>query len=202
MRNLKLTFAAMACAAFFSLTGCQKDQVDPLEEAVVIDESQFQITEVNGYANPTVTNASESTSFNAHCTDKRDETKTLVYILRRLNLSERQVHAIKGFVAQHEACVKHHRAKVMQHHEEMLKRANAHREELIAAYKAGKISKPELEAKLKALHEKLKEEMQKHQDKQLHIRIMHHCRSELFSKIESVLNKEQLAKWMRWKSTL
>ena len=203
MRNLKLTFAALACAAFITLTGCQKDEVDPMaEESIQLNEADFQITNVDGYENPTITGASENTAFDAQCHDKKDETKTLIYILRRLNLNERQQHAIKNFVAQHEACVKHHRSKIQQHHEEMLKRANAVREELVAAYKAGKISKPELEAKLKALHENLRAEMQKHHEKQLHIRIMHHCRAELFAKIESVLRPEQLAKWMHWKKHL
>ncbi|MDX5419585.1 MAG: hypothetical protein LPK09_10245 [Hymenobacteraceae bacterium] len=203
MRNLKLTFAALACAVFFTLTGCQKDDVDPIaEESIQLSETDFQITDVNGYENPAITGATENTTFNAQSHDQKDETKTLIYILRRLNLNERQQHAIKSFVVQHEECVRHHRSKIQQHHEEMLKRANAVREELVAAYKAGKISKPELEAKLKTLQEKLREEMQKHHDKQLHIRIMRQCRSQLFARIESVLGPEQLAKWKRWKMHL
>jgi hypothetical protein len=54
--------------------------------------------------------------------------------------------------------------------------------------------------RLEALRSTVKAEMQKHEEKQAHMRNMRKCREELNSKIESVLNAEQLQKWNRWKA--
>ena len=194
----------MACAALITLSGCQKDEVGPeMEEAVLaFDDQKFQITDVNEMENPVITDASESTAFSATHTDTRPETHKLTYILKRLNLNERQKAAVQKFVAQHEECVAEHRSRVQQYHEELLKKANAIREEHISAYKAGSISKQELERRLSVLRERLKEEIKKHHDRQVHLQNMRRCRANLFAKIESILGPEQLAKWTHWKKHL
>ena len=200
MKNFKLSCSAVALAVLITFTGCQKEDVDPdLKEAVVgTDGQELQITEVQGLGNPVITEATESTVFGV-ATDTRLPSERLIYILKRLNLDERQRTAVKTFVEEHEACVAEHHSKVQQIHEEVLQKANAIRKERISTYRAGKITKQELDQRLHTLHERLKEEIQKHQDRQIPLQIMHTCRAELFSKIESVLGTEQLAKWMQWK---
>lgn len=141
---------------------------------------------------------------NGKC-DRKQEMKQnprgLPFILKQLNLNERQKTAIKGFVAQHCDCVSEHHQKVHAIHHEMVKKANARRNELMAAYKAGRISKTDLHQKLEELRGRVKAEMQNHADKHKQMRIMRGCREELNSRIESVLNAEQLQKWNRWKAS-
>jgi hypothetical protein len=200
MKNFRLTFAALACAAFITLTGCQQDDVAPDAEMTLSeDDKSLQITEVEEIANPQISTASETSAFSTSSPDTRDQSRRLLYILRQLNLSERQVAAVKVFIAQHEECVVQHRSKIQQYHEELLIRANAVREEYIKEYREGKITKQELDAKLVTLRTKLREEMEKHHDKQLQVDMMHRCRAALFAKIESILGPEQLAKWTHWK---
>lgn len=203
MKKFKLTFAALACAAFMSLTGCQQDEVAPAAEMTLSeDDKSLQITDVEEIANPQISTASETSAFSTSNPDTRDHSRRLLYILRQLNLSERQVAAVKVFIAQHEECIVQHRAKIQQYHDELLNRANAVREEYMKQYRAGKITKQELDAKLLSLRAKLREEMEKHHDKQVQVEMMHRCRAALFAKIESILGPEQLAKWNHWKSNL
>jgi uncharacterized lipoprotein YehR (DUF1307 family) len=200
MKNFRLTFAALACAAFITLTGCQKDDVTPTEEMTLSEaDKSLQITEVEDMTNPQITTATETIAFSTSSTETRQNSSRLLYILRQLNLSNRQVAAVKGFIVQHEECVLQHRLKIQQYHEELLKRANAIREEYIQEYKAGTITKQELEARLLTLRTRLREEIQKHQDKQVQLEMMRRCRAALFTKIESILGAEQLAKWTQWK---
>lgn len=204
MRNLRLSVTAVVCAALVMLTGCQDENVNPdLDEAVIsIDEGKFQITDLNGLENPTITGATEIVAFSTGSTGSQRESHKLAYILRKLNLNERQRKAVRKYVEEHEACVAEHHRSIRQLHEELLKRANAAREDYIKAYRAGKISKQDLDLKLKELHEKLKQEIKEHKQRQLHLQVMRRCRAELFAKIESVLNREQLAKWTEWKRHL
>ncbi|WP_242917438.1 hypothetical protein [Pontibacter liquoris] len=201
---MKLTCSAVAFAALIAFSGCQKEDVNPeREEAVLaVDEQGGAITDVNGLENPIITGASESTAFGVNTTDTRPESYRLTYILKRLNLNEGQRTAVRRFVEAYEVCVAEHRSKVQQYHEELLKRANAIREEHISAYRAGAITKQELDQRLANLHKKLEEEIKKHPGRQMHVRIMHRCRMELFSKVESVLGPEQLKRWEQWKSRL
>jgi hypothetical protein len=131
---------------------------------------------------------------------KKQNPRGLPFILKQLNLSASQKESIKGYLAQHCDCVYEHHQKVFEIHHDLMKRANKRRMELLAAYKDGKITKEQLRKQLDELRNKVKSELQNHEVKQMHIRIMRQCREELGRKIESVLNADQLTKWNRWKS--
>lgn len=132
---------------------------------------------------------------------KKQNPHGLPFILKQLNLSASQKESIKGFLSQHCDCVSEHHQKVFEIHHDLMKRANERRLELIAAYKNGKITKDQLKNQLNELRNKVISELQNHEVKKMHMRIMRGCREELAKNIESILNADQLKTWKRWKAS-
>ena len=190
-------------AALLTLTACQKEEtIDPTQEVEFAD-AEFQLEDLDALENATVTHGSETAAFGMSHTDAaHNDRHSLSFILPKLNLNDRQKMAIRGFVKEHSSCMAVHHSRIQALHQELLKRANAIREEYVKAYKAGKISQRELEQKLAALREKVREEISKHEQRQLHLRALRKCRMELMTKIESVLDREQRQLWNRWKLSL
>lgn len=203
MKKLRLNWGLFAFAALLTLASCQKEEtIDPALDAEFTD-AELQLEDLDALENTDVTHGSETAAFGmSHTAAAHDERHSLSFILPKLNLSERQKLAIRGFLKNHEACIAEHHGKIQQLHQELLKRANAIREDYIKAYRAGKISQRELEQKLAALREKVREEISKHEQRQLHLRVLRKCRMELITKIESVLDREQRQLWNRWKLSL
>ncbi len=206
MKSFKLTWGALAISACLIFSGCQKDDAvtpdtDVLDAA--FSSADFQLEDLNALEKVSITGATETTAFGMGHTDASTETRhPLAHILERMNLDERQKLAVRGFVQEHNSCIKEHHAKIQELHKQLLSKANAIREEYIRAYNAGRISKAELEQKLHTLRERMQEELNKDEVKQMHMRILRKCRQDLFSKIASVLNSEQLRMWNHWKENL
>ncbi|GAB3195864.1 Spy/CpxP family protein refolding chaperone [Pontibacter aydingkolensis] len=206
MRNQKLTFGVLAMSVLLTFSACQKDNaIKPVvEEAALEFESEvYQLPDIDDLENPVVTGDTETTLFSTQTSNNTvSPERRLSYILKQLRLDENQRRAVRAYVEQHAVCIEEHRSKVQEMHQQLLRKANAAREDYIMAYKAGRITKPELDEKLKALQGKLREEIQKLEQKQFHIRIMRKCRAELFTNIASVLNPEQKHKFRRWVQSL
>jgi uncharacterized lipoprotein YajG len=209
MKNRILTRAAMVFAASFFFFSCQKEDLS-LSDRPSGDNrigAEFHIVDLEDLENPNITEASETKEFKIHHADQevadhqKPAHRSLVFILRQLDLNERQKQAIRGFVSQNQACVAEHRQKVREVHQELMEKANGKRAEYMQAYQSGRISRADLAHKLQSLNARIKEELKNQESKERLIRIMHRCRAELFSNIESVLNREQLQKWNRWKNS-
>ncbi|GGK81930.1 hypothetical protein GCM10011405_32110 [Rufibacter glacialis] len=165
--------------------------------------ADYQLVDLTELEAPEVSLGSEATAFT--CTPRetsKEKMETLKRALQHLGLDENQKTAVKGFVQQHNACIAPSIDRIHSLHHDLLRKANAAREEYIIAYKAGKITKPQLEENLAKLRASLKAELEKHEVKQRQMRLVRKCRQELLQKIEAVLNQNQLLKWNNWKSRL
>ncbi|WP_125185370.1 hypothetical protein [Botryobacter ruber] len=200
MKHIKLSFGMLAVSALLTFSACQKeDAVMPDTATMELAASEFQLEDLESLENPVITAATETQDFRIRETDRKtDAAHSLGSILKHLNLDEAQRTAIKGFMEQQTACVAEHKAKIQERHRELMQRANATREELVKAYKAGRITKAELEERLASLHERLKTQLHSDEAKQVRVRMLHKCRAELLANIRSVLTREQLQKWHRW----
>lgn len=203
MRNIRLICGILAFSVFSTFTSCQKDDAfAPDKDATEFAKAEYQLTDLKVLEKPEVTIASEAQTFGVHDDKKCQDTHSLDFILRNLSLNETQRKAVKEFVKGHASCVSEHQSKVKERHQELVKHANAGREEYVKAYKAGKITKAQLEEKLTAMREKLKGQLQNDEHKQMRLRILQKCRTDLMAKIASVLNREQLQKFNRWRENL
>jgi hypothetical protein len=202
MKTMRHTFGGLALAVSLLFTGCQKEDAQAPAD-LEFASAEFQLPDLADLETPEVTMGTETAEFK--CTPReasKEKMELLKRALKNLNLDENQRTAVKGFVQQHHACIAEHMTKIKELHTTLLARANAAREDYVKAYKAGRITKAQLEEKLTQLRASLREEMTKHDVKQTHMRILRRCRQELLQKIESVLNPTQLQKWNNWKSQL
>lgn len=122
----------------------------------------------------------------------------LPFILKELNLTERQQAAVKGFMKEYCDCISTHLKRAKGINKFHLDRANITYEELLKAYKSGKITKVEFHEKLKALNNRTKEDIRKDNDKRTEMEIMKKCEASLFRNISSVLDNTQQDKFHRW----
>jgi hemoglobin-like flavoprotein len=198
MKNLRLTWGMLAFSVFLTFTACQKEDLEPTTE---LTGTEFQLADLPDLEAPSVTGQTETDEFRCKPGDST-RVHALVTILKQLNLDENQRKAIKGFARQHQQCVAEHLIRINLLHKELLQKANQAREEQLKAFKEGKITRAQLEERLTAIRTAVQEELAKHEVKQLHMRAVRKCRLELVSKIESVLNQQQLQKWNTWKASL
>ena len=197
MKNLRLPFSMLAALAFLTFSSCQKD--DSLEPALEIDfnDSEFQLEDLDALENTVIVGGAISDTLNVSV-DRKSDKPLLSDILSKLNLSDRQKLAIRGFMQEHAGCAAVHRLAVHKIHHELIRHANAVRAEYLASYKAGTITREELDQKLVSLKAKLREEIMASEARKMHLHALRRCRMELFTKIESVLSPEQLPLWNRW----
>lgn len=189
-------------SAILTFTSCQKDDtIDPALDSFASEE--FQLEDLDALENTDVTSGSESSVFGTSSTEAmHSERHSLSFILPKLNLNQRQRAAIRGFAKDHASCVAEHRHRIHELHRKLLAKANAVREKYITDYRAGNISREELEKRLTSLRERLRNEINKDDRKLRHMRAMRKCRLDLMKNIESVLNREQRQLWDRWKQSL
>lgn len=200
---MKHVYALFAFALLLILTSCQGEEgVEPGIEASEFTAAVYQLDDLNGMANPEITEASEIQVFDVKENTTEQETQTLRFILKQLNLDVAQRTAIRGFAEEHATCIADHRARLKERHEDLMKRANAIREEHVKAYRAGNITKAQLEERLTALRTRLQEHLQSDEQKLMRMRMMMQCRVRLFTNIASVLTKEQRHTFNRWRESL
>lgn len=189
-------------SAILAFTSCHKDDtIDPSLDHFTAEE--FQLEDLDALETTDVTTGSETSAFGISNEEAvHSKRHSLSSILPKLNLDQRQRAAIRGFAKGHAACVEEHRGKVKELHQNLLLKANAVREEYVAAYRAGRISREELEQRIGRLRERVKNEINNHDSKRTHMRALRKCRYDLMTNIESVLNPEQRQLWNRWKQSL
>lgn len=200
MRHL---YGIFAFAAMFALTSCHCDElIEPNIQVTEFDTAVYKLDDLSGLANPELNEASETQAFAMREHTAEQETQTLRYILKQLNLDAAQRTAIRGFAEEQATCIADHRARLKERHEDLLKRANAVREEHIKDYRAGNITKAQLDERLTALRTRLQEHLQSDEQKMMRLRMMMQCRVRLFTNIASVLTQEQRYKFNRWHESL
>lgn len=206
MKKQKLTLGMLAMSILLSFSACQKDDViEPEIQNTTLEQNAVAnyTTDFVNLENPTILGATDKTEFSIKYEKRADsQERTLADVLKRLNLNERQSRAAKEFVHQYSGCAEKHRAKIIEIHQQLVKRANAIREEYLKAYKEGKLTKRELEHKLHALKANLKMHINTNKQAHEHFQMIRKCRTELFRNIASVLNPEQLQKFKHWVNTL
>ncbi|QHL86815.1 hypothetical protein GU926_04925 [Nibribacter ruber] len=202
MKKMRHTWSLLAMSLALVFTACQKEEA-PAPDSIEFASAEYQLPDLQDLETPEISIGSETAPFT--CTpleNQREKLEALKKALQSLHLDQNQRTAIKGFVQQHHACIAQHLAALQNLHQNLLQRANAQREAYVKAYKAGEITKAQLEEKLTTLRATLKEQMAKHEVKERQMRLLRKCRQELLQKIESVLSQEQLQKWNTWKSRL
>jgi hypothetical protein len=130
--------------------------------------------------------------------DPKDARHDLGAVLHRLDLNKEQKAAIAKFMHEHCMCIAEHLKKVNEMNREIIAKFNHKRDELLKAYKDGRITKEELDRKLGGLKEQLKQELSKIDNKEIHMKIMRTCEEQLLKNIGSVLNPKQKEMWKKW----
>jgi hypothetical protein len=203
MKNMRHLYGIFAFAAMLALTSCHCDElIEPNMKVTEFDTVVYELDDLNRLANPELSEASETQVFAVKEHTAEQETQTLRYILKQLNLDATQRTAIRGFAEEQATCLTDHRARIKERHDDLIKRANAVREEHIKEYRAGNITKAQLEERLTALRTRLQEHLQSDEQKLMRLRMMTQCRVQLFKNIASVLTQEQRYKFNRWRESL
>jgi hypothetical protein len=217
MKISKLTLGLLTLFAGLILSSCKKSDTLPPSPSQTIaapsaDEFQspaFQADNLDQLENPAITDGiqadfqvtaqSDNDPISAPYTQNGKD--NLPTILKQLNLDSSQKGAIKGYFADYRDCIKEHVRKVIEIHQEILKKYNGLRRQAFEAYKAGKITKEQYEKRLHELHDKLTYELKSHPLKLEELKIARRCREQLTKEIASVLNKDQLARFRHWLET-
>jgi hypothetical protein len=130
--------------------------------------------------------------------EPKDPKRDLGGVLQKLDLNKEQKAAIAKFMHEHCMCIAEHLKKVNEANREIMAKFNRKRDELIKAHKEGRITKEELDRRLGALKEQMKQELAKHDNKEIHMHIMKTCEEQLLKNIGSVLNSRQAEMWKKW----
>ncbi|MGZ5244829.1 MAG: hypothetical protein ACXWW0_12945 [Bacteroidia bacterium] len=224
MKTLKITLIALF-AGSLAFTACQKNQESNKgcfsggnEEYA---EPTYQISDLKEIEEPDITQADEKNEFKLRDEKRHNalrpceitqvkkrkgdekerpeiKPKDLPFILKQLELDSTQKHAVRGFLKDYCDCLGENHRKTHSINKEHLRKANQHRQELIEAYKNGRITKAELDEKLRTLRSRIKENMRKDHDKRAHMEMMKKCENGLFRSISTVLDRSQASKFNRW----
>lgn len=203
MKKMLRIWGLMAFVSFLSLSACEeKDGADPAVD-LSFSSSEFLLDDLDALATPHLRDGCDEKAFNIHtvATAKTDR-QSLSYILPTLGLQTNQAATIRDFALDHQRSTSTHRGSVSIIHQEILMRANAERDTYVKAYNEKRISFEQLEAKLLTLRERVEAELQKHEQKQTHMRVLREHRTGLMQNIETVLNPTQLQQWSNWRRSI
>ena len=119
-------------------------------------------------------------------------------LLRALELNERQQAAAKEMLREHNDCVKSAIALYREHMKGLFMRARAARQEIIAAAKAGELTREEAREKIMALNKALRAHLK---DSDIRARVkemMNDCDARFLRSLHSILDEGQQATLKRW----
>ena len=129
--------------------------------------------------------------------DKRPNTG-FEFIFRKLNLSTEQRDSMKVYFAAHKDCVSAWLTMLRDSQMEIIQAARTEQKAIMAAYKAGELTREEAGLELRALNASTKAALKDNPINELVQAGMKDCNDELIAKIKSQLTDEQLVIFEEW----
>ena len=118
----------------------------------------------------------------------------LISIIRRLNLNDRQLAAIRIFMVDYHDCVKSVMTRTEAQRQAAMSRARAAREDVIARYKSGEIGRERAAAAIAEINKALRASLETLINKDA----LCDCLKTLYRQIRSKLTDEQAVLWDKW----
>lgn len=212
MMKMMKSLAGILATAIFSLliaTGCESVPVDPAAPMFmdVTETSTFEVLE-NSYV---VTDATLDADMqmmrdrNPRGGDERRGPKSdsahphpFGRLIAALNLSADQAVAVRSLMQAHRTCVQAamevHRAAMDQ----LLTRAKAQREAIVAQVEAGEITREEARAAMRALNASVREAIKNSGLREQARAMMKACDDEFYAGLNNLLTDEQKSILERW----
>ncbi len=115
-------------------------------------------------------------------------------IIRELDLTDRQMEAVKGFIGDFRDCMRRVMESTKEARYEIIQRARAERLKIIRAFRAGDINRERAIAQLRELNQNMREALRNEIDWELRC----NCITNLIDNIQEILTEEQLVIWQRF----
>lgn len=203
MKIRKTWIALLVAGAFagFGMTACSDANVSPVVEESFNDagSSYALLAAPLRFDDATIENeAKERPNPNVDPKGRKPLPHPFARLIKALNLTEEQQAQVRQFLAEHDTCVKN---ALAMHHEQMraiIARAKAAREEVIAAYKAGEITREEAKEKINAINQAAREALKNSTDREQIKEILKGCDDKFLRQLASILTDEQMAILKRW----
>lgn len=196
-RHVVLTaFVALFALVF---TGCNRQDDTPL--AASGTSSADELVSLDPVAMPSVVEDGTLAQPMKHRRPESDRRMMAFKIFRCLDITDSQLELIKGLLSGHKDCVNPIIDSLHASEKPLLEAARAAREEVIAAYKAGDITREEAREQLRTIHTDLREALNSNPVREWARAALENCRNELLGQIRSVLTEEQQAVWDEWVAT-
>lgn len=120
-------------------------------------------------------------------------------VFRAMDLSDRQMYAIRGFMSDYMDCLRRVMAGTMETRRAIMHRARQASVSIIRALRAGEITREMARAQLRRLNHRIHEALRNEIDWTLRCR----CIRNLFANIQGVLTtRDQMAMWQRFLNSL
>ena len=210
MKKHLLTFGMImiALSLMFTVNSCKKDtpvepQTDLMMTTQVIPQDvipAFDAENVTVYSTiesdikcypDFVTPDVSATAIN----DRMGPAFKLAAIFKRMNLTDRQLAAIRPFLVGYQECVKSVMLRTEAQKQAAIRRAAAARADVIAGYKNGEYDRATAARKIEVINKALKESLDKLVDRTA----LCDCLKALYRKIRTILTTdEQKAMWDKW----
>jgi hypothetical protein len=222
MKNMSMKSVILFAVAMITMVACKKEDVQKavdsyeVEMTALVDQTDNDAayqTEPADDANGTMTAMNEGIAADflvegsdidevegpAGVDSARSHIRnhSFAACLRRLDLSERQREAIKKALGAYEDCRHLSIKRARAIHAEMQAANKAKAERLIAAYKAGNISKEKFEAAMKELRQNFAKELRSKQIQEKLDMALKNCYRKYLGNLKDILTEKQWAAFVR-----
>jgi hypothetical protein len=207
-----LAFAAIAAVA---IAGCQRENIIPGQEnnvefltAPTPEEHAADMADM--LLQPVAVDATDAVMFGMNNdgipTDLGEDAFDQRTAGRKVpcrvdSLSERQAAALRKAKADELACLRDAEAKLRQLNREHVARAEKQRQDLMDAYRNGRITREELQRRMAALNASIRENMAKDPARQRLIAQIQLCHENYLKAVKAILTPRQWAQWSRCNKT-
>ncbi len=229
MKNLKVLLLSMLVVGFLmTVSSCQKNPTSPTED--IFNSTEFQLP-VTDNTPSDIQDATETSEFmmlppegysNDDCQfmgwngsrDGRDggrfgdmrngrgQRLHLGIILRKLNLKQEQIDAIKILLRERMDCVRTAMQRLRESERAILQAANQERRAIMQQAKDEGWTREQLKAALQALAQRTREALKNNPVREEVCLEIKDCTKTLLDGIEALLTPEQLVIWQEWRGKL
>jgi hypothetical protein len=203
-----LAFAAIAAVA---IAGCQRENIIPgqnnnVEFLTAPTPEAHAADMASALLNPAAADATETVSFNMNNdgipTDLGEDAFDQRTAGRRVpcrvdSISERQAAALRKAKADELNCLRDAEAKLRQLNREYVMRAEKQRQELMEAFRNGRITREELHRRLESLNASIRENMAKDPARQRLVAQIQLCHENYLKAVKAILTPRQWEQWSR-----
>jgi len=203
-----VAFAAIAAVA---IAGCQRENLIPgqnnnVEFLTAPTPEAHAADMASALLNPAAADATETVSFNMNNdgipTDLGEDAFDQRTAGRRVpcrvdSISERQAAALRKAKADELNCLRDAEAKLRQLNREYVMRAEKQRQELMEAFRNGRITREELHRRLESLNASIRENMAKDPARQRLVAQIQLCHENYLKAVKAILTPRQWEQWSR-----